>query len=197
MPDWSHDLRRRLSELRLSPPREAEIVEELSQHLDDRYEELRADGSSDADARRTAIEELSEAGGIAQRMKALSQARTPAPIVHGQADGGLLRGVWQDVWYALRTVRRQPGFAATIILTLALGIAVNTTVFTIVNAVALRPLPFESADRIVQLSVRNVDNAQNPVSELSYLDFQEWQSARRTFEQIAATDERPAGHRRR
>ena len=40
MPDWSHDLRRRLSELRLSPAREAEIVEELSQHLDDRYEEL-------------------------------------------------------------------------------------------------------------------------------------------------------------
>ena len=104
-----------------------------------------------------------------------------------------MRGVWQDLRYAVRTVRRQPGFAATIVLTLALGIAVNTTVFTIVNAVALRPLPFESADRIVQLNVRNVDNAQNPVSELSYLDFQEWQSARRTFEQIAATEERPVG----
>ena len=192
-PRWSHDLRRRLAELRLSPAREAEIIEELSQHLDDRYEELRAAGSSDADARRTAVDELSEAGGIAQRMKALSQAHTPAPIVHGQAGGGFLRGVWQDLRYALRAVKRQPGFAATIILTLALGIAVNTTVFTIVNAAALRPLPFESADRIVQLNVRNVDNAQNPVSELSYLDFQDWQSARRTFEEIAATEERPVG----
>ncbi len=126
-------------------------------------------------------------------MQGLSQARTPAPIVHGPQGGGLLRGVWQDLRYAVRTVKRQPGFSATIVLTLGLGIAVNTTVFTIVNAMALRPLPFESADRIVQLNVRNVDNAQNPVSELSYLDFQEWQSARRTFEQIAATEERPVG----
>ena len=69
MRDWSHDLRGRLAELRLSPAREAEIVEELSQHLDDRYEELRANGSSDADARRLAVEELSEAGGLAQRMQ--------------------------------------------------------------------------------------------------------------------------------
>ena len=52
MPDWTADLRARLAELRLTPAREAEIVEELSQHLDDRYEELRASGSSDTDARR-------------------------------------------------------------------------------------------------------------------------------------------------
>ena len=65
MPDWSDDLRARLADLRLSPAREVEIVEELSQHLDDRYEELRAAGSSDADARRLAIEELNEAGGLA------------------------------------------------------------------------------------------------------------------------------------
>ena len=115
------DLRRRLAELRLSPAREAEIVEELSQHLDDRYEELRAAGSSDADARRLALEELNEAGGLAQRMQALSQAHTPPPIVHGQPSGGLLRGVWQDLRYALRTVRRQPGFSATIVVTLAVG----------------------------------------------------------------------------
>ena len=164
MPDWSHDLRRRLSELRLSPPREAEIVEELSQHLDDRYEELRAAGSSDADARRLALEELSEAGGIAQRMKALSQAHTPAPIVHGQTDSGFLRGVWQDLWHALRTVRRQPGLSATIVVTLALGIAVNTTVFTIFNAGASTPMPIENADRVVQLSVANVGNAQDPIA---------------------------------
>ena len=86
-------------------------------------------------------------------------------------------------------MKRQPWFAATIVVTLGLGIAVNNTVFTIVNAVVLRPQPFESADRIVQLNVRNVGNAQNPVSEL-YPDFQEWQTARRTFEHIVATEER-------
>ena len=191
MPDWSRHLRECLADLRLSPAREAEIVEELSQHLDDRYEELRAAGLNDADARRLAIEELSETGELARRMNALSQAHAPAPVVHGRSSEGLLRGIWQDLRYATRTARKQPGFATTIVLTLALGIAVNATVFTIVNAVVLRPLPFADAERIVQLNVRNAGNAQNPVSELSYPDFQEWQAARRTFEQVAATEERP------
>src|SRR4029434_4345932 len=120
--------------------------------------------------RRLALAELSEAGGLAERMQALAQAHTPAPVVHGQSSAGWLHGFWQDVQYATRTMKREPWFAATIVATLGLGIAVNSTVFTLVNAVILRPLPFESADRIVQLNVRNVGNAQNPVSELSYPD---------------------------
>jgi len=191
MRDWAPDLRARLAELRLNPAREAEIIEELSQHLDDRYDELRAAGSSDADARRLAIEELSEGGGLAQRMQALSQAHTPAPVVHGKPGAGLLRGVWQDLHCAMRTLRRQPGFVATIVLTLSLGIAVNTMVFTIVNGAVLRTLPFEDPERIVRLNVSNVGNAQNPgPDEISYLELQDWQTARRTFEQIAATAER-------
>src|SRR5262245_54720762 len=191
MRDWSRDLRARLAALHLSPARESEIVEELSQHLDDRYDELRGGGASDDEARRLALQELNESGGLAGRMNALSQAHTPALVVQGQASSGWLRGVWQDVRYAMRVVKREPGFAATIVMTLGLGIAVNSTVFTIVNAVALRPLPFDDAERIVQLNVRQVGNAQNPVSELSYLDFQDWQNARGTFEQIVATEERP------
>jgi len=119
--DWNDDLRVRLAGLRLSPVREAEIVEELSQHLDDRYEELRAAGSSDADARRLALEELSEAGGLTQRMQSLSQVNQPAPVVPGQLRPGVLRGLWQDVQYAARTARRQPAFAATIVATLAIA----------------------------------------------------------------------------
>src|SRR4030095_11308059 len=120
----------------------------------------------------------------------LAQAQTAAPVIHGQRGARLLGGFWQDLRYAVRTVRRQPGFAATIVVTLALGIAVNTTVFTIVNAAVLRPLPFEGAERIVRLGVRNVGNARNPDSDLSYLDLQDWQTARRSFEHIAATAER-------
>ena len=99
-------------------------------------------------------------------------------------------------------MRRQPGFAATIVVTLAVGIAVNTTVFTIVNAAVLRPMPFKDADRLVNLSVANVGNAQNPNAGVSYLDFQDWQTppnarSRRslaTAERTAAIsgDERPA-----
>ena len=86
-------------------------------------------------------------------------------------------------------MRKQPAFTAIVVLTLGLGIAVNTTVFTIVNrgpsAAALR-----DPDRIVRLNVRNVDSAQNRVSDLSYPDFRDWQIATRTFEQMAAAAER-------
>jgi putative ABC transport system permease protein len=98
-------------------------------------------------------------------------------------------GLWQDVRYAARILRKQPGFAATIVLTLGLGIAANTAVFTIVNGVLLRELPFEDADRIVSLGVRNMGNAQSQGSGLSYADFQEWRTAQRTFEGIAAAAE--------
>ena len=70
-------------------------------------------------------------------------------------------GLWQDVRYAARMLRKQPGFAATIVLTLGLGIAANTVVFTIVNGALLRELPFEDAERIVSLGVRSLGNAQS------------------------------------
>jgi predicted permease len=190
MPDWSRELHARLAELRLGPAREAEIIDELSQHLDDRYEELRASGSSDADARRLALEELSEAGGLTQRMRALSQAHVPAPLVPGQPEGGVLRGVWQDLWYAIRAMSKQPGFSATIVVTLGLGLAVNTTVFTIVNAAILRPIPIAGAERVVRLSIANAGDAENPSDGVSYLDFQDWLTASSTFEALQATGER-------
>src|SRR5215203_3555756 len=55
----------------------------------------------------------------------------------------------QDVRYGIRTLARQPAFAATAILTLALGIGATTAIFSVVNAVVLRPLPFESPDRMM------------------------------------------------
>src|SRR4030095_5677559 len=123
MPRWTHELRTRLAALHLRPAREAEIVEELSQHLDDRYEELRAAGTRDADASRLALDELSAVRGLPAHLRSLTQARTPAVVVHGQPGRGLFRGLWEDVRYALRTMRRQPGSAATIRVTPALGLA--------------------------------------------------------------------------
>jgi putative ABC transport system permease protein len=188
MPDWSQDLRNRLADLRLDGAREAEIVEELSQHLDDRYEELCAAGATDMDARCITLGELDEAGGLGERLLSLAQPRTPVSLPAGP-DGGLLHGTWQDLRYAVRALRLQPGFAAIVVGTLALGIAVNTLTFTIVNAAVLRPLPFEDPDQLVRLSVAN-DDAQNPVTNPSYLEVLDWQQARRTFEHIAVLAER-------
>ncbi|HEY7186332.1 MAG TPA: ABC transporter permease [Vicinamibacterales bacterium] len=187
--NWTRDLRARLAALHLAPEREAEVVEEVSQHLDDRYEELRAGGASDAEARRIALDEISAGGGLEARMRGLAQAHIPTPISPGTPDRGLLSGAWQDLRYAARMIRRQPGFAAIIVATLAAGIAVNTLVFTIVNGAALRPLPFDEPEQLVRLRVTTAD-ARSPVSNLSYLDVHDWQEARRTFEHIAVAAER-------
>jgi len=186
---WAAVLRAYLADLGLDPGREAAIVEELAQHLEERYEELRAAGSDDVKARHLALDELRESGDLASRMRALTQTRSPAPVVPGQPVERLFGGLWQDVRLAARLAWKQPGFTATVVVTLALGIAVNTLVFTIVNAAVLRPLPFDDPDGIVRLSV-NTGNAQNPIANLSYLDVQDWQGAERTFEHIAAADDR-------
>ena len=92
MPDWNDDLRQRLATLRLSPTREADIIEELSQHLDQRYEELRAAGKGEREARHLATLELDDSEALARHMRRLRQAHVPPPITPGVPARGSLRG---------------------------------------------------------------------------------------------------------
>ena len=150
--DWSGHLRPRLAVLALTPTREREIVDELSQHLDDRYQALRAQGASEAEALRLALDELRGHDTLAREMRSLRQARTLPPIEEGAPTRSVLADGWQDVRYAARMLRRQPAFAAAAVLTLALGIGANTAVFSLVNATLLQPLPIADAGRVVTVS---------------------------------------------
>src|SRR5262250_422824 len=91
--------------------------------------------------------------------------------------------VRQDLLFALGTLRRNPGFAVTAIGTLALGISVNTTIFSVVNAVLLQPLPYRDAGRLVLLWTTNPErNAfERPTS---YLNVQDWRNTH-SFESMA------------
>jgi putative ABC transport system permease protein len=151
MPDWAQHVRPRLSSLRLSPTRENEIVDELSQHLDDRWRELIAGGALPDEAAQMALADFREGNLLAQYMAPLRQVHAPAPITPGAPARFLPGDLWRDARYAARMLRKQPGFAIAVIVTLALAIGATTVIFAAVDALLLRSLPFPEADRLVQV----------------------------------------------
>src|ERR687883_394838 len=109
MPDWSGEVRRRLAGLDLAPAREAEIVEEMAQHLDDRYQELRGRGLAEGAARDAALAELSEADALAGELRRAGQRAAPSAVVPGGGGRGRLAAVLaHDLRYGLRTLRVNP-----------------------------------------------------------------------------------------
>jgi len=182
MPEWGEQVRSRLAQLKLSPEREMEIVEELSQHLDQRYEELRDSGESDAEARRLTTEELLGPESLAHFMRSLRQSNIVEPATIGKPGRFSVGDLWQDLRYASRMLRKQPGFASAAVLTLALGIGVNGAIFSLVDAILLRPLPFPDPDRLAMVWERSENSIRNPVAPRNLV---EWNRRDRTFETIA------------
>src|SRR6185295_16877496 len=97
MPDWKKEIRARLASARLSPTREAEIVEELAQHLDDYYGELLAVGTTTAEAQRSTLEELNQTDLIARELKKIERRIKHEPIVLGAKKINLLGDVSRDL----------------------------------------------------------------------------------------------------
>jgi predicted permease len=184
MPDWTPELRTRLSSLRLSPTREAEIVEELSQHLDDRWRELIAGGASPDEATRLALAEFRGGHVLAQYMSPLRQAQTPASITPG-ATGHAFIGLGHDVRYAARVFSKQPGFAISAVLTLALGIGATAAIFSVVYGVLLKPLPFHDSERLVSL-LHHAPGINVPVVNQGPATYFTYRDNQRAFEAIGA-----------
>src|SRR5262249_13673173 len=95
----------------------------------------------------------------------------------------------QDLRYALRSLAHAPGFAAVTIACLALGIGVNSAIFSIVDTIAIRPLPFRDPDGLVTVGSTRVANPDN-VAGVSYLDLQDWRERAHAFESLAAVSSR-------
>lgn len=93
-----------------------------------------------------------------------------------------MQSLWTDLCYALRMLRRSPGFTAATLLCLALGVGANTAVFSVVNAVLLRPLPFHEPDRLAEV----YETVKGGRFTVCPADFQDWREQVQSFESLAA-----------
>jgi predicted permease len=190
--DISQDPRRRLAWWLVwaYPPRfRRDLGLSLADTLDDRMRARRAAGASTAGVWLVAvIDTLWNAP--AEWMRAITEVRLKAVATNEQyvASGfsrtgrrRLMDKLWQDGRFALRLWRRKPVVALVAILTLALGVGANTAMFSIVNAVLLRPLPYADADRLIALWARTPTS---PRSLMSYDEYSAMREQRDTFDAV-------------
>jgi predicted permease len=190
MPDFKAEISVRLSELQLSPAREAEIVEELSQHLEQEYERAVSCGASEDEARKKVLEELNTADLLRRELKNVEHCVSQDPIISGtRSKVNIFSDIGQDVRYALRMLAKNPAFTAIAVVALALGIGANTAIFSVVNAVLLRPLPFKHPEQLVMLW-ENAAHLGFPKDTPSPANFLDWQKQAQSFTELAATVER-------
>lgn len=175
MPDWAREVRARLRAVRLSPTRESDIVDELTQHLQDRYDELIAGGNAPDEAARLTRDEFQSGTALSSRLASLRQGRVPEPVTPAAPTGAMFTDLWHDLRAAVRQFAQQPGYAVVVVVTLAVCLAANLAIFAAVNGVVLRPLPFPDADRLVAI-YNTFPGAGRDIAPNSAVDFFDRQS---------------------
>ncbi|HEU4434401.1 MAG TPA: ABC transporter permease, partial [Pyrinomonadaceae bacterium] len=168
---WWKAFRDRFRALRDSDAVHREIDEEMRFHIDMRAEENVRRGMSPEDARWEAE----------RRFGRLTQIKEMGYEVRG---GGFVETLWQDARFGMRMLLKHPGFTFIAVLTLALGIGVNTALFSVVNAVLLRPLPYPEPERLVQVYQANPQNGYDRFA-FSLANFVDTRDQQSSFEQMA------------
>ena len=200
MRDWKGELARRLRERRIDPTRHTAVIEELAQHLEDRYRSLVARGMAADDAAASVLQELEddalrEAGSARPRIRRPTRSPANSRRRSGSARGGGHRAsapapacAAPDRTSATPRARcaRARASPPSPSLTLALGVGVNTAIFSVVNAVMLRPLPYEEPDRLVRIFESNPERGW-PQFSASQPNFLDWRAQATSWEALAAT----------
>src|SRR5262245_5083967 len=187
MPEWKEEIRRRLSGSKLEPAREAEIVDELSQHLEDRYAELLARGATPEEASRAALAELCDGESLQQELRLVESQVSQEPIVLGATRrSNMLGGIWRDLRFGARMHEKTRAFTLFAVLTLALGIGANTAIFSGVNAMLFRPMPAtREPGRLCYVKLEGGERGKGR-TELAYAEYEDFQARSRSLEGLAA-----------
>src|SRR5215510_2780107 len=185
VPDWKVEIRRRLANLQLAPAREAAIVEELAQDLEDCYAELLAGGATEAEAYCQTLAELSESELLARELRRVERQVAPEPIVLGtNRRKNMIADLWQDLRFGARMLSKQPGFTLIAVLTLALGIGANTAIFSLIDAVLLKMLPVERPEQLY--FIQNVGPRNENGGAPTYPCFERFRGQNQSFSSLAA-----------
>ena len=169
---WFYTLPLRLRSLFRFRQVEQELDEELRYHLDRQTEENIARGMTTEEARLAALRAM---GGVEQRKE---QCRDMRRV-------NWIEDLTQDIRYGLRMLMKNPGFTVVAVLTLALGIGANTAIFSVVNAILLRALPYEHAERVVFVSSTELLRGINQMT-VSLPNFRDWREQNHVFDEMAA-----------
>lgn len=172
---WFYIISLRLRSLFRRDRVEQALDDELRDHLERKTQQYLASGLSSDEARRFALRDI---GGLELRKE---QCRDTRRV-------NIVENLLQDFRFGLRMLRKSPAFTATAILMLGLGIGANTAIFSVVNAVMLRPLPFPEPDRIVR--VESTIARTGEAGGVSYPDFLDWRRQNQVFERMAVFNNR-------
>jgi putative ABC transport system permease protein len=152
-----------------------EIDEELRFHIDARIEDLCASGYSREAAERLAIAEYGDVHAARAELASIDRRR-----VGKVATREFFESWMQDVRFALRSLRTRPGFTLTVLATLAIGIGANAAIFSVVDSVLLRQLPFTRPDQLVHIT-ETARGEKASYSQVSYLDYLDWVTRAHAF----------------
>jgi predicted permease len=184
--DWTTQVRRTFANASHQP--DEGVIEELAQHVGALYEAARADGCSHDEAERRVADHLERWRGDAARLRHRSR-RMPEVVPPPATSGSRFAGLAQDIHYAVRLLRRQPGHALLTILTMALGIGATTVLFSVAYGVLMRPLPWPNASRIVVLKETRGGSAPR-FGEFTNAAYLAWRDEPSTLDHIAAWSQR-------